>query len=84
MREDQLSRQWRIIRAIETNPSGLTVAEIPKISSLRNNVPYYLQAGCTFRLSPTGGFAAPRFLSGFTLSTPGQLRRSGLAGAWPP
>ena len=30
-----------------------------------------------------GGFAAPRFLSGFTLSAPGKLRRSGLAGAWP-
>jgi len=29
------------------------------------------------------GFAAPRFLSGFTLSTSGKLRRSGLAGAWP-
>ena len=29
------------------------------------------------------GFAAPRFLSGFTLSAPGKLRRSGLAGAWP-
>ena len=31
-----------------------------------------------------GSFAAPRFLSGFTLSAPGKLRRSGLAGAWPP
>ena len=30
MRGDQLARQWRIIRAIETSPSGLTVAEIAK------------------------------------------------------
>jgi len=29
------------------------------------------------------GFAAPRFLSGFTLSAPGKLSRSWLAGAWP-
>ena len=30
MRGDQLSRQWRIIRAIEASPNGLTVAEIAK------------------------------------------------------
>ena len=30
-----------------------------------------------------GGFAAPRFLSGFTRSSLGELRRSGLAGAGP-
>ena len=30
MRGDQLARQWRIIRAIEASPSGLTVAEIAK------------------------------------------------------
>jgi len=30
MRGDQLARQWRIIRAIETSPSGLTVSEIAK------------------------------------------------------
>ena len=30
MRGDQLARQWRIIRAIESSPSGLTVAEIAK------------------------------------------------------
>ena len=30
MRGDQLARQWRIIRAIETSSSGLTVAEIAK------------------------------------------------------
>jgi predicted DNA-binding transcriptional regulator YafY len=30
MRGDQLARQWRIIRAIETSPSGLTVSEISK------------------------------------------------------
>jgi len=28
MRGDQLARQWRIIRAIESSPNGLTVAEI--------------------------------------------------------
>jgi len=28
MRGDQLARQWRIIRAIEASPNGLTVAEI--------------------------------------------------------
>ncbi len=28
MRGDQLARQWRIIRAIEASPSGLTVTEI--------------------------------------------------------
>ena len=28
MRGDQLARQWRIIRAIEATPNGLTVAEI--------------------------------------------------------
>jgi predicted DNA-binding transcriptional regulator YafY len=28
MRGDQLARQWRVIRAIEASPSGLTVAEI--------------------------------------------------------
>ena len=28
MRGDQLDRQWRIIRAIEASPNGLTVAEI--------------------------------------------------------
>ncbi len=28
MRGDQLARQWRIIRAIEASPQGLTVAEI--------------------------------------------------------
>ena len=28
MRGDQLSRQWRVIRAIEASPNGLTVAEI--------------------------------------------------------
>jgi len=30
MRGDQLARQWRIIRAIESSPAGLTVAEIAK------------------------------------------------------
>jgi len=28
MRGDQLSRQWRVIRAMEASPNGLTVAEI--------------------------------------------------------
>jgi len=28
MQGDQLSRQWRAIRAIEASPNGLTVAEI--------------------------------------------------------
>ena len=28
MRGDQLARQWRIIRAIEASPKGLTVTEI--------------------------------------------------------
>jgi hypothetical protein len=28
MRGDPLARQWRIIRAIEASPGGLTVAEI--------------------------------------------------------
>ena len=28
MRGDQLARQWRVIRAIEASPNGLTVAEI--------------------------------------------------------
>ena len=28
MRGDQLARQWRIIRAIEASPGGLTVTEI--------------------------------------------------------
>ena len=30
MRGDHLSRQWRVIRAIEASPKGLTVAEIAK------------------------------------------------------
>jgi predicted DNA-binding transcriptional regulator YafY len=30
MRGDQLARQWRVIRAIEVSPNGLTVAEIAK------------------------------------------------------
>ena len=30
MRGDQPSRQWRVIRAIEASPNGLTVAEIAK------------------------------------------------------
>ena len=30
MRGDQLARQWRVIRAIESSPNGLTVAEIAK------------------------------------------------------
>jgi hypothetical protein len=30
MRGDQLARQWRIIRAIEASPNGLTVSEIAK------------------------------------------------------
>jgi predicted DNA-binding transcriptional regulator YafY len=30
MRGDQLARQWRIIRAIEANPDGLTVAEVAR------------------------------------------------------
>jgi hypothetical protein len=28
MRGDQLARQWRVIRAIEASPNGLTVAEV--------------------------------------------------------
>jgi hypothetical protein len=28
MRGDQLARQWRVIRAIEASPNGLTMAEI--------------------------------------------------------
>ena len=28
MRGDQLTRQWRVIRAIEASPNGLTMAEI--------------------------------------------------------
>ena len=28
MRGDQLARQWRVIRAIEASPNGLTAAEI--------------------------------------------------------
>ena len=30
MRGDQLARQWRIIRAIEASPNGLTVTEIAR------------------------------------------------------
>jgi len=30
MHGDQLSHQWRVIRAIEASPNGLTVAEIAK------------------------------------------------------
>jgi len=30
MRGDQLARQWRVIRAIEASPNGLTVAEIAR------------------------------------------------------
>jgi len=30
MRGDQLSHQWRVIRATEASPNGLTVAEIAK------------------------------------------------------
>jgi len=30
MRRDQVARQWRVIRAIEASPNGLTVAEIAK------------------------------------------------------
>jgi predicted DNA-binding transcriptional regulator YafY len=30
MKGDQLARQWRVIRAIEASPGGLTVAEIAK------------------------------------------------------
>ena len=30
MRGDQLARKWRLIRAIESSPGGLTVAEIAK------------------------------------------------------
>jgi hypothetical protein len=28
MRGDQFARQWRVIRAIEARPNGLTMAEI--------------------------------------------------------
>jgi len=28
MRGDELARQWRVIRAIEASPNGLTMAEI--------------------------------------------------------
>jgi hypothetical protein len=28
MRGDQLARQWRVIRAIEASPNGLTMVEI--------------------------------------------------------
>jgi len=30
MRGDQLTRQWRVIRAIEARPNGLTTAEIAR------------------------------------------------------
>jgi hypothetical protein len=30
MRGDQVARQWRVIRAIESRPNGLTVSEIAK------------------------------------------------------
>ena len=30
MRGDQLARQWRVARAIEASPNGLTVAELAK------------------------------------------------------
>jgi hypothetical protein len=30
MRGDQLARQWRVFRAIEASPNGLTVTEIAK------------------------------------------------------
>ena len=33
MRGNQLTRQWRVIRAIEANPGGLTVAEIANFPS---------------------------------------------------
>jgi len=33
MRGDQLARQWRVIRAIEASPGGLTVAEIANFPS---------------------------------------------------
>jgi hypothetical protein len=35
MRGDQLARQWRVIRAIEASPNGLTVAEIAKWEETR-------------------------------------------------
>jgi hypothetical protein len=44
MRGDQLSRHWRIIRAIETSPNELTVAEVG--SSV------YL---CKFKTLPSSG-----------------------------
>jgi len=33
MQGKQLARQWRVIRAIETSPNGLTVAEIANFPS---------------------------------------------------
>jgi predicted DNA-binding transcriptional regulator YafY len=30
MREDHLARRWRIIRAIDASPNGLTVTELPQ------------------------------------------------------
>jgi hypothetical protein len=30
MRGDQLARQWRVVRAVEASPNGLTLAELAK------------------------------------------------------
>lgn len=35
MRRDQLARQWRVIRAIESSPNELSVAEIRKQGEIR-------------------------------------------------
>ena len=44
MRGDQLSRQWRVIRAIEASPNGLTVAEIAQREETRIRIHRNLDA----------------------------------------
>jgi len=40
MRGDQLSRQWRIIRQIETSKTGLTAAEIADLGNVSLRTAY--------------------------------------------
>jgi len=51
MRGDQLARQWRIIRAIQASPNGLTAAEIAQREEIGFRTIY-----CDLEALQRGGF----------------------------
>ena len=75
MRGDQLDRQWRIIRAMEASPNGLTVREIAKreetgFRTIYRNVEALQVGGCSVSTERVGRTNCWAFIDTYKFAIP--------------